>query len=139
MGGRAELLEARELLTVTYNGGALLANVEAQPVYLGSDWSTSSSLQTQIQSTNQFVSTLVNSPYMDMLNNAGYGVGRGTASAGVVDNVSINKSVSLTDAQIQSDLAAMIASGQLQAPDANRFYMVYVEPGVVVQMGSATS
>lgn len=32
---RPEVLEARELLTVTYQGGALLTNVEAQAVYLG--------------------------------------------------------------------------------------------------------
>gem|GEM_PF-2117481 len=142
VGGRLELLEARELLTVTYQGGALLANVEAQAVYLGSDWSTNSSLKTQAQATDQFLSTLVNGPYMDMLANAGYGVARGTASAGVVDNLNLNKSVALTDSQIQSDLESMLANAQasgLQAPDANRLYVVYVEPGVVVKMGSATS
>lgn len=136
--GRFEPLESRKLLTVTYQGGALLTNVEAQAVYLGSDW-TSSSLKSQEQSTDQFLSTLVGGSYMDMLTNAGYGVGRGTASAGVVDNVSINKSVDLTDAQIQSDLATLISNSGVQAPDANRLYMVYVEPGVVVQMGGATS
>src|SRR5487761_1141266 len=91
--GQIELLESRELLTVTYQGGALLTNVEAQAVYLGSDWNTSSPLKTQAQSTDQFLSTLVNGPYMDMLTNAGYGVNRGTASAGAVDNINISKSV----------------------------------------------
>jgi hypothetical protein len=137
--GRVELLESRELLTVTYQGGALLAHVEAQAVYLGSEWSSNASLQAQAKATDQFLATLVNSPYMDMLNNAGYGVGRGTASAGAIDNISINQSVALTDAQIQSDLGTMITAGQVQAPDANRLYMVYVEPGVVVKMGGATS
>lgn len=129
------------MLTVTYGGGALLTNVEAQAVYLGSDWSSNSALQSQAQSTDKFLATLVSGSYMDMLTNAGYGVGRGTASAGAVDNVSINKSVALSDSQIQADLTTMLANPQsgLQAPDANRLYMVYVEPGVVVQMGSATS
>lgn len=119
----------------------MLANVEAQAVYLGSDWGTNSSLQTQAKNTDQYLSALVGGSYMDMLDNAGYGVGRGTANTGVVDNISINKSADLTDAQIQSDLQTLIASSGsgLQAPDANRLYMVYVEPGVVVQMGSATS
>ncbi|HEV7221930.1 MAG TPA: fibronectin type III domain-containing protein [Pirellulales bacterium] len=142
VGGRPELLEARELLTVTYQGGALLTNVEAQAVYLGSDWSTNSSLQTQARATDQFLSTLVNGPYMDMLGNAGYGVGRGSASAGAIDNLSINKNLALTDSQIRSDLEAMLANAQssgLQAADANRLYLIYVEPGVVVKMGSATS
>lgn len=135
---RFERLESRELLTVTYNGGALLTNVEAQAVYLGSQWASNASLQSQASATDQFLSTLVNGPYMDMLTNAGYDVGRGTATAGAVDNININ-SVALSDNQIQNDLAAMIAGGQVQAPDANRLYMVYVEPGAVVQMGSATS
>ena len=119
----------------------MLTNVETQGVYLGADWGTNSSLQSQAKATDQYLSTLVSGPYMDMLNNAGYGVGRGTASTGVVDNLTINKNVALTDGQIQTDLEALIGSPQsgLQAPDANRLYMVYVEPGVVVQMGSATS
>jgi hypothetical protein len=33
----------------------------------------------------------------------------------------------------------MITAGQLQAPDANRLYIVYVEPGVVVQYGGSAS
>lgn len=138
-GARFESLEAREMLTVTYGGGALLTNVEAQAVYLGSDWSTNSTLQGQAQATDKFLATLVSGPYMDMLTDAGYGVGRGTASAGAVDNVTINKSTALSDNQIQADLTTMLAKPGLQTPDANRLYMVYVEPGVVVQMGSATS
>jgi hypothetical protein len=35
-----EELEQRQVPTVTYHGGALLRNVEIQPVYLGSDWSS---------------------------------------------------------------------------------------------------
>jgi hypothetical protein len=136
-----ERLESRALLTVTFHGGALLSAVEAQAVYLGGDWSANSSLKTQTSQIDQFVSTLVSGPYMDMMTNAGYNVGRGTSSAGVIDNVTLNKtaSVGVTDSQIQSDLQAMISSGQLQKPDANRLYVVYVEPGVVVHMGSDAS
>ena len=134
-------LEPRALLTVTYHGGALLTAVEAQPVYLGGDWSTTAALNTQTGQINQFVSTLVNSPYMDMLSNAGYKVGRGTETAGAIDNVALSKtaSVGVTDGQIQGYLQSMITTGQLQAPDANRLYVVYVEPGVVVHDGSDAS
>jgi hypothetical protein len=135
-----ERLESRALLSVTYHGGALLPAVEAQAVYLGSDWS-GASLSPQTSTIDTFVSTIVNSPYMDMLTNAGYKVGRGTASAGAIDSVTLSKvaSVGVTDTQIQQDLQAMITAGHVQAPDANRLYIVYVEPGVVVHMGSDAS
>jgi len=133
-------LESRALLTVTYHGGALLTSVEAQAVYLGSDWQSSSALQTQTTSLNQFVSMIVQSGYMDMLTQAGYNVGRGSATAGVVDNITLNKTnTGITDGQIQADLQAMINAHQLQAPDANRLYVVYVEPGVIVRSGSDAS
>jgi hypothetical protein len=136
---QVEQLESRALLTVTYHGGALLPHVEAQAVYLGSDWQNNSSLQTQTGQVDTYLATLVNSPYMDMMTNAGYNVGRGTASAGSVDNIALNKTTGITDAQIQADIQAMITAGKLQAPDANRLYVVYVEPGVVVHLGSDAS
>src|SRR5438445_7718218 len=76
--GRFEQLESRELLTVTYHGGALLSKVEAQGVYLGSDWVANSSLNNQATALDQYVGYVVNSPYMDMLTTAGYNVGRGS-------------------------------------------------------------
>jgi hypothetical protein len=137
---QVDQLESRQLLTVTYHGGALLANVEAQAVYLGSDWQNNSSLQTQTGQINTYLSTIVNSQYMDMLTNAGYNVGRGTSNAGAIDNIAVNKTnTGITDSQIQSDIQSMITSGQLQAPDANRLYVVYVEPGVIVRLGSDAS
>ena len=141
LAAEVQQLESRALLSMTYHGGALLSAVEAQSVYLGSDWQTTAALQTQIGQLNQFASTIVQSAYMDMLTNAGYNVGRGSATAGVVDNIGLTKGTStpLTDAQIQADVQSMITGGQLQAPDANRLYMVYVEPGVVISMGGVSS
>jgi hypothetical protein len=143
-GGRFEQLESRELLTVTYHGGALLTHVEAQPVFLGSDWATNSSLTSQSASLNTYVGYLVNSPYMDMLTNAGYNVGRGTSSPGATLSLSLDKSTTggITDQQIQADIQAGINGlngTKLQPPDANRLYVVYVEPGVVVKLGSDSS
>lgn len=137
-GGRFEWLEARELLTVTDNGGGVLPNVQAQAVYLGSQWANSS-MSSQITQTDQFLSALVNGPYMDMLTNAGYNVGRGTDIQGVVDNISLSTRTSLQDNQIQSDLATLIGQGQVQSPAQNNLYMVYVEPGVPVTMGGTSS
>ena len=119
-----ELLESRKLLTVTFHGGAVLANVEAQAVFLGSDWQSSSTLNSQTGQFNQYLTTLVSGGYMDMLTNAGYGVGRGTSTAGAVDNISLNKTSGITDTTIQQDIQAMISSNALQTPDANRLYVV---------------
>jgi hypothetical protein len=132
-------LESRALLTVTFHGGALLANVEAQAVYLGAGWNGAQA-HGQSVALDQFVGTIVQSGYMDMLHLAGYNVNRGSASAGVVDNISIKRTV--TDAQIQVDLQALINSHQVQPPDSNRLYIVYVQPGIVVRapgLGSSST
>ncbi len=66
---------------VTYHGGGVLPHVEVQALYLGSDWSTNSALHNQTGQTEGFLNNIVNSSYMDMLTNAGYGVGRGTSTS----------------------------------------------------------
>jgi hypothetical protein len=137
--GHFERMESRDVLSVTFHGGQLLSQVEAQPVYLGSDWSANSALHQTEASIDQFVSYLVQSPYMDMLNQAGYNVGRGTETSGKELNVNINKTTGITDGQIQADLQAAITSGTLSAPDANRLYVVYVEPSVLIKLGGQTS
>ena len=134
-----EQLEARKMLTVTYHGGDLLTSVNAQAVYLGSDWSTNSTENAQTGQLDQFLNTLVTGQYMDMLTNAGYGVGRGASSAGAIDNISISKTSGITDAAIQQDIQSMISAGQLKAPDANNLYVVYVEQGVVIHSGTDSS
>jgi hypothetical protein len=138
---QVETLESRKLLTVTFHGGALLANVEAQLVYLGSAWQSNAALQTQKAQLEGFTATVVNSNYMDMLTNAGYRVGRGTSSAGVVYNIGIAQNTTLTQTQVQTDLQAMLSNPRsgLQAPDANRLYVIYVEPGVAIQLGTQFS
>src|SRR4051812_20251645 len=137
--GCVERLESREMLTVTYHGGALLTHVEAQAVYMGSDWSTNSSLISQAANLDTYVGYLVNSTYMDMLTTAGYGVGRGSATAGATLNLSLNKTTGITDTQIHTNLQSAITAGALAPPDAQRLYVVYVEPGVVVKLGTDTS
>ena len=137
--GHFERMESREVLTVTFHGGQLLSNVEAQSVYLGSDWSTNPTLNNSTANIDKFVGYLVQSPYMDMLTQAGYNVGRGTSTAGKELNVNIDKTTGITDAQIQTDLQSAISSGQLSGPDANRLYIVYVEPSVLIKLGTDNS
>src|SRR6516165_7897282 len=55
-------LESRELLSsITYHGGQLLPNVEAQNIYLGSDWVTNPALTGQSAKLDAFTSTIVQS------------------------------------------------------------------------------
>ena len=133
-----ESLEDRCTPTVNYYGGALLTNVEAQGVYLGSGWS-SPPYSSEQATLDGFLSYIVNSPYTQALTNAGYGVGSGTATAGVLAPVNLSAGTTLQDGQIQADLQSLISSGTVAAPDANRLYIVYVQPNVIVSQGGSTS
>jgi hypothetical protein len=128
-----ECLEAREVPAVTYHGGAVLGNVEAQAVYLGSNWSAGSPSNPQTGQLDTYVKKLVNSPFLDVLGQDGYGVGRGTASGGIIDGKQIDGRYYLTDGAIRQELQSLLSGGYLQAPDSNRLYIVFVEPGVAVK------
>ena len=134
-----QVLDSRKVLTVTFHGGAVLAHVEAQGVYLGSDWASNATLYNQTGQNEKFLSTIVQSSYMDTMTQAGYNVGRGSASQGTIVNVNLNKNAMLTDAQIHGYLQSMISHNQLQTPDANRLYVVDVEPGVVISANNGYS
>lgn len=129
---QVESLEERQVPTVFYYGGNLLPHVEAQALYLGNEWSTVAADAAQTATLDAFLKDVTGGAYMDALARAGYGVGRGTASAGAVDNRSLAANSTITDASIQAD----INSGLLKAPDANRLYVVYVEPNVAVNLGA---
>jgi hypothetical protein len=127
-----EVLEGRQLMTVTYQGGAVMPQVQVQGLYLGSDWSTNSTYNQQKGTLEGFLKSTVSGSFMDALNGAGYGVGRGSASQGIIDSVTFNKSLYLTDAAIQNTLQTEISHGWLQAPNSNRLYVVFVEDNVAV-------
>ena len=133
-----ESLEDRFAPTVNYYGGALLTNVEAQAVYYGNGWNSSATAGQQA-TLDGFLKYIVNSPYTQALTNAGYGVGSGTASAGVLDPVNLANGSTLQDSQIQAELQSLIDNGTIAAPDANRLYVVYVQPNVIVSQGGANS
>ena len=130
-----EQLEDRSVPTVTYHGGAVLSNVGVEAVFLGSGWSTDPSLSAQTGQVGTFLQFLTNSSFMDVL--GGYGVGRGAYFDGLVDPAALPGV--LSDGQIQATLANAIENGSLGAPDANRLYIVYVEPGVNITTSFGTS
>jgi hypothetical protein len=137
-----ECLEDRLVPTVTYHGGALLPHVEVQGMYLGSDWYNSSTYYNQTAQFENFNRFLPQSSYMDLLTQLGYGVGRGSTSPGTIDRLVLNKNYYLTDSTIRGEIQRFINAGYLRQPDANRLYVVYVEPGVAIlndHDGNATS
>jgi hypothetical protein len=132
-----EHLEDRLVPTVTYHGGALLQNVGIETLFFGQNWSSDSTLYQQAARLNGFLQYLTNSSYMDMLTNAGYGVGRGTAVNGPISLANLSGIVD--DTRIQGLLADYINAGFIQFPDSNRLYFVYVDPGIEVSFGGETS
>jgi hypothetical protein len=133
-----ECLEARQVPTVTYHGGALLPHVEVEALYLGSDWDTGTYVNLH-RNLDTFLGVVTTGSYMDMLTNAGYNVGRGLDIPGVTMPVTLNKKKELLDSQIQSAVQAEINRGALRSPDANRLYVVYVEDNVAVNLHGFTS
>ena len=127
-----EVLEQRQVPTVTYHGGNLLTHVEAQPLFLGSEWGSNSSTTSAV---NTFLPILTGGAYMQALASAGYGVGTGSASPGVIDTSLTSTNVMISDTYIKNEIQTDINNGLLQQPDANRLYVVYVQPNVVVNLG----
>jgi hypothetical protein len=129
----AEQLERREVMTVTYLGGPLIPNVQVEAIFYGQAWQSGPSLQAQKGAFEDYLRFITNSSFMDMLTQAGYNVGRGRFLDAVTDPVSPPTTVE--DSQIQNDLASLITSGTVGAPDQNRLYFVFVQPGVVIDVG----
>jgi hypothetical protein len=143
-----EALEERQVPTVTYQGGALLQNVEVQAIYYGADWQNNAALYQQTGQFEKYLGYLVNSPYMDMLGAAGYNVGRGSQTGGVIDlapdsTIGPPPAVGLpgaynyghnvvSDSAIQRALQNLIVNRQVAQPDNNRLYVVFVAPNVEV-------
>jgi hypothetical protein len=132
---RVEALEDRQVPTVSFFGGNVLPNVQAQAVFLGRAFS-STSANTERATLDAFLKDLTGGPYMQALSRAGFNVGPGSAVAGAVDNVPLTAGSTITDGLIRSRLQADINSGLLQAPNANTLYVVYVQSDVAVNLGS---
>src|SRR5262245_5932192 len=131
-----EMMEDRRVPAVLYYGGQVLPSVEAQALFLGNEWSTDTNHAAETHTLNSFLSDVTSGAYMDALHNAGYGVGRGTATPGAVDKTAFASGSTITDTAVQNRIQAAISSGLLQAPDSNRVYVVYVEPNLAVDLGA---
>ena len=136
-GADVERLEQRLLMTVTNHGGPVIAHVEIQALYYGSDWQTDPKLKAQAAQLDAYLKFVTNSSYMDMLTNAGYGVfqgGPGNAAAGDTLAVTVNKTKFVTDTTIQKTIESEVKAGKLVDANTNRLYVVFTEPGVKVKI-----
>src|SRR5262249_60732752 len=131
---RIEALEDRQVPTVSFFGGNVLPQVQAQALYLGNEFS-SAPANAEPAALDAFLKDITGGPYMQAHTRAGYNVGPGSAAAGAVDPTSLTVGSTISDAFIRSRLQADVNSGLLQAPNANTLYVVYVEPDVAVNLG----
>jgi hypothetical protein len=65
---RLEQLEDRWVPALTYNNGALIANVQIETIYYGANWGTTAALQTEANQLDTFLNKLTDSTWMDILN-----------------------------------------------------------------------
>ncbi len=122
--------------TVSYGGGGVLANVRVVPVFWGSG--VAASTQTEIHC---MYTSAVMGPYIDALSEYDtptQHIGRGTVAANVTISPA-NTSSTLTDAAIQSELAARIGSGALPTPSSDTLFMIHFPPGISITNAQGTS
>jgi hypothetical protein len=131
---RIEALEDRQVPTVSFFGGNVLPQVQAQALYLGNEFA-SAPANAEPATLDAFLHDITGGPYLQALTRAGYHVGPGTAVAGAVDRTALTVGSTISDAFIRSRLQADVTGGLLQAPNANTLYVVYVEPDVAVNLG----
>ncbi len=125
--------------SLSNHGGPVIGSVEVVPIYWGAAWSdaTNGPISTQLDSFFDFITT---SSLMDLLAEYGtsstpIGHGKRLQSVRITDSEPGSSTAAgsqVTDAQIQSALAAWIAAGTVPATTENTLYFVYLPPGVVV-------
>jgi hypothetical protein len=118
-------------INVTYHGGPLLQNVKVTTLFYGSDWS-SSNLPDYFNGF--FKAVFADGRYMANLaqySAGGYTIGNGTFATTDMDAATLPATVK--DAQIQAEIRAQVAAGNLPAPDDNTLYFVFTAPHIVVE------
>ncbi len=145
-GGAISPLASRK--TLSYFGGPVVKNIKVIQVLYGSGTYQSFVQGTGASTMAAFYGGVVGSPYFAWLN-GDYGSGSGKTTQ-VIGNgafagqVTITPAASrngstITDAQVQAELAAQISAGHLAAPNANTYYAVYFPKGKSISQGGSSS
>jgi hypothetical protein len=119
---------------LTYRGGPVLAKATVYIVFWGANVQFAAKL-------GAFYSAALNSVYYDWLHEYDTQttkIGRGVLGGSVVDSAA-PAGTQITDAQIQTEVAKLIDTGKITAPDANSLYMVHFPPGVTINDGQGGS
>ena len=132
-----ELLEARNLTSVTYGGGPLLEHVQVETVFYGRTWYNDPALYQSTGSIDGYFKDITQSSYMDLLNENG--VGRGNFLKGVINLGNPPRGSVVDDTEIQTMLDNGIHRGYFDAPTSNTLYFVFTPPNVLVTSGSGDS
>jgi hypothetical protein len=121
--------------------GSLLPHADVQSVYMGAGWTGSPDRVDDIRFLESFTKFIVSpkAGYMAMLTKAKYGVGAGKSEKGFVDSTVNIANSSISDAEIQAELQALITAGKLQQPNKNRLYQVFMPPTIRVTTPFGTS
>lgn len=126
---------------LTYNGGALITNVQVFAIFWGKKWGTTPTSVQLMQNLNSFFTAILVSPLIDQLaeyNVPGKAIGHGSLLGTKLIKTNAPKS-SITDSAIQTQLQQWIQTGVVPPTTPNTLYFIYLDPGVVSVMGGARS
>jgi hypothetical protein len=118
---------------LTYNGGPLIDSPEIYAVFWGSNVDPAT-----VSGLPGFYSAITSdAPYMQMLSEydtGSYVLGHGTYMASVVDAAApqgvfdaTNNTYTVQDLDVQAELAHLIDTGKLPAPNGHNIFMVYFD------------
>jgi hypothetical protein len=131
-----ETLEDRCTPAIGFGGGAVVDHVQVQALFYGTYWSTSDGQQSGAD-INGYLSYLVDSPFMDTMNE--YGVGRGAFLGNGIVEPGLLGAASVSDATIQVQIANDITAGRLPGASIGTLYIVFTPPNVAVISGGQSS
>jgi hypothetical protein len=148
-----EVLESRQLLSITSGQGIVIPHVEIETVYYGQDWNQNGS-QDYMSQFDNFLGSLSHSSYMGMLGEYGVGLGTLTGRDVVADasaplgqfqlpiwgwyqsfTISVPTNTMVANQQIETMLTNEINQGHVPFPDGNRLYVVVLPQGIVLPNG----
>jgi hypothetical protein len=128
-------------INLQYNGGPLIEHVRVATLFWGSSWRQDQKQRQLSDYMNGFFQDLfADGRFMANLaqySAGGYTIGNGEFIATDTDETSPPARVK--DEQIQAEIRAQVAAGNLPKPDVNTLYVVFTPPNVIVQDDSGES
>jgi hypothetical protein len=129
VGLQVEVLEDRQVPSVSPHSGLVIPHVQVQSVYYGQDW-TATANKTNANQLDAYLTDIAHSSYMSMLGEYGVGLGQFVGRDNVTGSTSPKKNDRVTEDNIQAMLTAEIKAGHLAQPGGNHLYIVYLPPNV---------